>query len=121
MSDRRRPENRSTRRRDHDRHRLNSGPPTRTDHTPAQAVPLVPDHEWDMPSGPHGGHGAALRVPVSEGPSSYRFDRGNVSQQQLISEEPPVEPLKFMELGLDYDRRTRRKLHELDLPIRQDF
>ena len=30
--------------------------------SPTEAVPLVPDHEFDLPGGPHTGHAAALNV-----------------------------------------------------------
>lgn len=87
----------------------------------ADAIPLEPGREWDKPSGKHVGPAAALRVPTSEGPASFEFDRGDVSQQELISAEPALEPLRMMEAGLEYDEPTRRVVHELDRPIKNEF
>lgn len=85
------------------------------------AIPLEPGREWDKPSGAHVGPAASLRVPTSEGPATYDFDRGDVSQQDLIAAEPPIEPLRMMEAGVDYDERARRTVHELDRPIENEF
>ncbi len=50
--------------------------------------PLQCDHEYDLPTGPHVGPAAALRVPCSQGPASSVFDRGETPDTTLIEREP---------------------------------
>ena len=83
--------------------------------TPA---PLVPDREYDMPSArSHAGHGAALRVPVSEGPANLELDRTDVDETTLIEAEPPLEPLRQMEAGTEWTDEVERRVHQLDRPV----
>lgn len=79
-----------------------------------EATPLEPGREWDKPAGEHVGHGAALRVPVSEGPATMVLDRGDTPDTSLMREEPRSDPLRAMEEGpVEHPR-----LSDLDRPIR---
>ena len=80
-------------------------------------APLVPDREYDMPSGRHVGRGAALRVPVSEGPASLELDRTDVDETTLIESEPTLEPPRQMEVGTEWTDEAERRVHELDRPV----
>jgi len=82
------------------------------------AVPVIEDHEYDFPPTLHEGHAAALRVPCSEGPATYVFDRGLTSERALIEAESPIEPARQMEAGTEYDEETVRRLAPLFTPIR---
>lgn len=86
---------------------------------PDAAVPLTPDREYDQPSSPHMGRGAALRVPVSEGPATRSMDRDTFNETSLIEAEPPLAPTQFMEAGFEWTPAARRRVHQLDRPIRR--
>lgn len=91
------------------------------DTTGTPAAPLAYEHEYDLPSGPLLGHGAALRVPVSEGPASFELGPVTESDTALMEAEPRVEPLRFMEFGTEpEDPAVQRQVHELDVPISAD-
>lgn len=89
------------------------------DYGPGVAVPLIPDREHDLSSSPHMGRGAALRVPVSEGPATRCMDRDTLNETGLIESEPPLSPTQFMEAGANWTPESRRRVHELDRPIRK--
>lgn len=86
-------------------------------YAPGTAAPLCPDREYDLPASPHTGRAAALRVPVSQASGEPTFDRTNVDENTLMESEPSLEPLRFMEAGFEWTRRTERRVHELDRPV----
>jgi hypothetical protein len=83
-----------------------------------EATPLEPDHEYDLPGGPHLGHAAALNVPCSDGPATFDALDRESDEQELIAREPAVEPGRQMEAGTDFDEETERRLQPLFTPIR---
>lgn len=83
----------------------------------SEVVPLEPDREWDLSQGPHVGHGAALRVPISEGPASYVLDRGETSDRALIEAEPSVDPARWMECGTEWSAEAIACARSVDVPI----
>lgn len=89
------------------------------DYGPGAAVPLVPDREYELPSSPHMGRGAALRVPISMGPSTRRMDRDTFDETSLLESEPSLSPTQFMEAGAGWTPEARRRVHQLDRPIRK--
>ncbi len=81
------------------------------------SVALEPERAYDLPAAPHMGHGASLRVPVSEGPSSFVLDQPELMPHRLMAEEPPCEPARQMELGTDWTDRVTEAAHHCDRPI----
>ena len=86
--------------------------------TDTEAVPLFPDHRYDLPGGPHLGHAAALNVPCSEGPSALGpLDRDDGVDCEPVVDDLPIEPGRQMEAGTTYDAATVRRLAGLFTPL----
>lgn len=81
-------------------------------------VPLIADHEYDLPPDPHVGHAAALNVPCSEGPAGYVLDQPLLSDRVLIEICSFIEAGRQMEGGVDDDLETRARLARLFAPLR---
>lgn len=88
-------------------------------YAPGTSAPLCPDREYDLPASEHVGGAAALRVPIERSSNEpLMLDRTSVSDTDLIAQEPSLEPMRAMEAGADWTPEAKRRVHELDRPIR---